>query len=77
MNEKLDKYLPKKSARFTTQDQPYITCQLKKLDRRVKKEYSKKGISLKYEKRKKAAKSHIEKNVHMLIESEPGRHMLP
>ena len=81
MNEKLDKYLPKKSARFTTQDQPYITCQLKKLDRRVKKEYSKKGSSLKYEtlkaeydeKRKKAAKSHIEKNVHMLMESEPGK----
>ena len=39
--KKLDTNLPQKTARFTNKDKPYITCELKTLDRKKKKEYAK------------------------------------
>ena len=81
LTENLNKCLPQKTARFTTKDKPFLTCELKQLDRKVKNEYRKNGQCSKYtslkgeydQKFKKAALDHIEKNVHMLMESEPGK----
>ena len=81
LNENLNQYLPLKTGRFTSNDKPYITCELKKLDRKKKKEYTKHGCSEKFKtlreefdnKLVKAAQSHLQKNVTMLMEAEPGK----
>ena len=48
LNENLNQCLPLKTGRFTSNDKPYSTCELKKLDREKKKEYSKHGCSDKF-----------------------------
>ena len=62
-------------------DKPYITAELKKLDRKVKREYKKHGKSSKYARLKhsydlklrQAANAYLEKNVRSLKEDDPGK----
>ena len=77
VQEKLDLILPQKSVKiFPNSDKPFITSDLKKLDRQVKREYRKHNKSAKYLrlktdfdiKYKQAAANYLEKNVRSLVE---------
>ena len=79
---KLDEILPMKSVKINPNfDKPYITAELKKLDRQIKREYRKRCKSEKYlrlkkcydEKLEKAALAYLEKNVRSLKEDDPGK----
>ena len=81
LKENLDKYLPQKSVKITNKDKPYITSDIKTLDRLKKREYCKHGKSDKYmklkedfdRKLKKAASEYLSRNVTSLLESDPGK----
>ena len=72
-----DRYLPTKTLKLRSLDKPFITKELKNIDRIRKREYRKNGKSLKYTKLtflfknkcKKAAKNYLDKNVHSLAKS--------
>ena len=79
---KLDNILPTKSVQINPFfDKPYITAELKTLDRQIKRVYRRQGKSYKYislkniydKKMLKAAESYIEKSVRSLKEDEPGK----
>ena len=81
INEKLDIIFPTKSVRINPSiDLPFITSDLKKLDRQVKREYLKHLKSLKYlrlkekydEKFKIAAVDYLQKSVRSLMEDDPA-----
>ena len=79
--QKLNSMLPQKQFKISNRDKPYITADLKKLDRLKKREYRKHGKSEKYIqlkekfnlKMKQAVKNHLDKNVRALKESDPGK----
>ena len=82
VNEKMDEILPQKDVKLNPNfDKPYITAELKKLDRQIKREYRKRCKSPKYlrlkssydEKLKNAAQAYLEKNVRSLKEDDPGK----
>ena len=82
MENKLDVIFPKKSVKICKNfDKPFITCDLKKLDRMVKREYRKHQKSQKYLKLKKdydtkylqAASAYLEKSVRAIKEENPGK----
>ena len=82
MSNKMDIIFPKKSVKLRKHyDKPFITAELKKLDRQVKREYKKHMKSHKYlrlkksydEKFKAAAESYLNKNVRSLMEDDPGK----
>ena len=82
LDEKLNEIFPLKVFKLFTQDKPFITCELKRLDRFKKRVYSKHGAkSEKYlklrklfdEKYLKAAHDYLQKNVSGLLESDPGK----
>ena len=80
LEEKVNTIFPRKTFKIFPQDKPFITSELKTLDRLKKREYMKHGRSEKYLKLKdnfdlkyqKAASNHLEKNVMSLTESDPG-----
>ena len=77
----LDKAAPTKTVRLGPQDKPFLTKELKILDRRRKREYTKNGKSQKYldisdsycRKLKLAGKQFLKKNVDSLMAAEPGQ----
>ena len=80
--EKLDTILPTKTVKINPNwDKPYITLELKKMDRQIKRQYRRQGKSEKYVKMKmtydlkmkKAAQAYLEKNVQSLKEDDPGK----
>jgi hypothetical protein len=79
--DKLDEVLPEKTIKTSNDDKPFITPDLKYLDRRKKREYRKNGQSSKYaqlkqkfdRKYQKAAEKYILKNVTELKQSDPGK----
>ena len=79
--DKMNKYFPKKQIKFSNSDLPFITSDIKYYDRRMKREYRKKGRSEKYyqlkekydRKFKNAAKNYLQKNVTDLKMSNPGK----
>ena len=81
LENKLNEIFPLKTIRTSATDKPFITVELKKLDRKKKKEYRKRGKSMKYLKLrqefqikyKKAAKKYIEKNSTALKHENPGK----
>ena len=82
VQDKLNTILPQKSVKiFPNYDKPFITSDLKKLDRLVKREYCKHNKSPKYLRLKadfdlkfeQAANSYLEKNVRSLKEDNPGK----
>ena len=81
-NDKLNVIFPLKSVKIRPNfDKPFITADLKKLDRLVKREYRKHFISDKYLrlkteydlKFKNAAVAYLEKNIRSLKEEESGK----
>ena len=80
-SDKVDNLFPVRSCRVSNSDLPYITAEIKKLDKYVKKEYKLKGKSEKYLKLKsiydckmtKAASDHLNKYVRDLKEQAPGK----
>ena len=50
MRNALDQYLPEKVIRIASDDEPWFTEELKKLDRRKRREYSRNRKSDKYKK---------------------------
>ena len=82
VNEKLDSIFPLKSVKVNpNMDKPFITAELKKLNRQLKREYRKNQKSAKYrrlkhcydEKFKKAAEAYLVKNVRSLKEDDAGK----
>ena len=81
VTDKLNVIFPQKTVRLTVNlDHPFITAELKTLDRQVKRIYRKQNKSDKYwrlknafnEKFKIAAATYLEKNVRSLKEDNPG-----
>ena len=79
---KINVIFPKKTIRLAVNfDKPFITAEIKKLDRLKKREYRKHHRSKKYlelkgkfdEKYKCAAEAHLEKSVRSLKEDDPGK----
>ena len=81
LQSKIDEIFPKISVRMSPYDKPWITAELKKLARFRKREYKKKGKSVKYEKLKtefdkkfkKAMKEFIQKNISDIKSSNPSK----
>ena len=82
VTSKMDTILPQKTVKINPNfDKSYITAELKKLDRQIKREYRKRCKSAKYlrlkntydEKLLAAAQSYLEKNVRSLKEDDPGK----
>jgi hypothetical protein len=51
--DKLDEFCPEKTRKISSDDQPWYTEQLKRLNRRIRREFSKKRRSKRYRKLKK------------------------
>jgi hypothetical protein len=81
LNQQVDSIFPTKTVRVSSQDLPYITGDIKKLDKYVKKEYKSKGKSDKYLKlkkiydikMKKAASDHLTQYVTDMMGEAPGK----
>ena len=77
----MKKIFPFKKVKISTDDKPFITAELKKLDRKLKRIYSKSGKTDRYDslkknydlKYKKAARKYIDKNVADLKYENPGK----
>ena len=72
---------PEKTVRISSQDKPWITSELKSLDRKKSREYQKKGKSLKYRKLAEEFKAkyksetdkYLKNNVDVLKDCKPGK----
>ena len=81
LREKLDFYCPKKSIKLSHNDKAFITTNLKKLNRQRKREYQKRGKTMKYfnlkkqfeQQYKSEAKKFLVKNVTSLSQCKPGQ----
>ena len=81
LESKLNLIFPLKTVKFSPTDKPFITAEIKKLDRKKKTEYRKHGKSVKYValknkfdlKYKKAAKKYIQKNSTDLKKENPSK----
>ena len=77
----VDKYFPVKKVRVSNIDKPWITNNLKKMDRLRKEEYKRHGKSEKYlnlqkqysDKMNSASRQYLKQNVTDLMEAAPGR----
>ena len=82
VQDKIDVILPQKTIKFAKNfDKPFITAELKKLDRQKKRQYRKNSESAKYldllsqfkTKYEAAAEAYLEKNVRSLKKDDPGK----
>ena len=81
LQEQVNNMFPTKTVKISNTDKPWITAEIKKLDRWKKSEYRRHGRSSKYEnllqsyneKLHSAARQHLRKNVTDLMEAAPGR----
>ena len=79
--DKLNTFCPEKSIRLSSQDKPWVTGELKAIDRLKNREYNKRGKTLKYkelakifeQKYKMEAQKFLTKNVDELMECNPGK----
>ena len=80
IEEKLNKFCPEKSIRLSSQDKPWVTGEIKAIDRQKSREYNRRGKTLKYKKlakefeqkyKKAEAKKYLSKNVDDLMECKP------
>ena len=77
----LDTCLPTKTVRLRNTDKPFMTNDLKKIDRKRRREYIKHGKSPKYlnltsiyqKKFSTASQNFLNRNVRALLETEPGK----
>ena len=78
---KLDEFCPQKTAKFSSQDKPWINFELKVIDRRKQREYLKNGKSAKYNllatqfetKYKAASQKYMRDKIELLKETKPGK----
>lgn len=81
LSDKVDIFFPQKTFRVSLKDKPFITKELKQLDRAKKRVYRKQGRSRKYldlkekfdTKYAKAAVDHLEKNSKLLKTTNPSK----
>ena len=81
LTEMLDSTCPQKIVKVRTEDKPYITKELKILDRKRQREYTRHGKTDKYQelnsryklKMKAASQDFLDKSVRSLMESAPGK----
>ena len=81
LQNKVDQIFPEKKVRISSQDLPFITSEIKTLQKYLKREYKKRGKSAKYhalkaaydEKFKKAAKNQLDKYVEDMMTENPGK----
>ena len=81
INEKLNLFCPIKELKLSSQDKPFITSELKRIDRLRNREYLKRGKSQKYfqlkeqfeTKYKIASQKYLQRNVEALREVNPGQ----
>lgn len=81
VKEKLDKFCPTKTVRLGPHDKPWITAEIKQLQRQKLREYRKNSKSLKYRdlltkfrsKYKNSASKYLRKHVDELKKSKPGQ----
>ena len=81
LRDKVREVFPTKSVRLSSEDKPFFSRELKKLDRYVKKEYKQKGKSTKYiklktvydQKYKKAAAHYLNGCVEDMMVEAPGK----
>ena len=81
LQEQVDKNFPTKTVKVSNTDKPWITADIKKLDRWKKTEYRRHGRSNKYEKLLQAyneklhsaTRQHLRRNVTDLMQAAPGR----
>ena len=77
---KLNSFCPEKELKIRSQDKPFITAELKRIDRHRNREYCKRGKTQKYFELKKlfeskfklASQKHLARNVEALREAKPG-----
>ena len=81
LSDMLEASLPTKTVKLRNNDKPFITQEIKVIDRKRRREYDKHGKSQKYlalntvyERKLKAAKqAYLNSNVRALLDTEPGR----
>ena len=81
LSDKLDLFCPKKTLKLSNKDKPFITTELKTIDRQRRREYTRNGKSSKYYELKKKfqslykseANKYMEKHVDSLIQSNPSK----
>ena len=81
LGAKVEDFFPEKIVKLSSEDKPFITKELKSLDRKRKREWKKNGKSERYkllnkefkEKFKKASSEFLKKNVSELKHSNPGK----
>ena len=81
VKQKVDVSFPTKSVKINPhRDLPFISAELKKLDRQIKREYRKHNKSIKYQNLKKTyddkfkctASQYLDRSVRSLMEDDPG-----
>ena len=81
IQDKLNQFCPEKTVRISSQDKKWITAELKILDRKKSREYSKRGKSVKYKELAKQfkvkyqieAEKYLRKHMDELMECRPGQ----
>ena len=81
VQDKLNQFCPEKELKLSSQDKPFITAELKVIDRRKSREYNKRGKTKKYhdlahkfeEKYRYEAKKYLDKNLDALKQTKPGK----
>ena len=79
--QQLNQFCPEKEMKLSSQDKPFITGELKRIDRLKNREYSKKGKSEKYKSLQKKfqllykseAEKYLNKNLDALKSTKPGQ----
>ena len=80
-NAKLDEFCPLKEIKLSSKDKPFISAELKQIDRKRNREYVKRGKTEKYKnleslfqaKYKIEAEKHLKKSMDALKETNPGK----
>ena len=81
LGNKLNQFCPEKEVKLSSQDKPFITSELKKIDRLKNREYTKRGKTQKYKdlekkfqlKYKMEAEKYLSKNLGALKSTKPGQ----
>ena len=81
LSAKLDQFCPQKQMKLSSKDKPFITAELKQIDRQRNREYIKRGKTEKYKRLEKQFKTkfkieaakYLQKNMDALKDTNPGK----
>ena len=81
VQDKLNQFCPEKTERLSTQDKPWVTAEVKQLDRQKSRKYNKRGKTEKYkelakkfkDKYNSEAEKFLRRNMDELTEAKPGQ----